>query len=49
MMETIVIGIALKRRVIKMEFLYFMVNVVVIVLIGSFLFKLIERMFDNEV
>ena len=32
-----------------MEFLYFMVNVVVIVLIGSFLFKLIERMFDNEV
>ena len=34
---------------IKMEFLYFMVNVVVIVLIGSFLFKLIERMFDNEV
>ena len=32
-----------------MEFLYFMVNVVVIVLIGSFLFYLIERMFDNEV
>jgi hypothetical protein len=32
-----------------MEFLMFMVNVVVIVLIGSFLFKLIERMFDNEV
>jgi hypothetical protein len=30
-----------------MEFLYFMVNVVVIVLIGSFLFKLIERIFDE--
>jgi len=30
-----------------MEFLYFMVNVVVIVLIGSFLFYLIERMFDK--
>ena len=32
-----------------MEFLMFMVNVVVIVLIGSFVFNLIERMFDNEV
>ena len=32
-----------------MEFLYFMVNVVVIVLVGSFVFNLIERMFDNEV
>ena len=31
-----------------MEFLYFMVNVVVVVLIGSFLFKLIDRMFDND-
>ena len=32
-----------------MEFLYFMVNIVVIVLVGSFVFNLIERMFDNEV
>ena len=30
-----------------MEFLMFMFNVVVAVLIGSFLFSLIERMFDK--
>jgi len=30
-----------------MGFLCFMVNVVVVVLIGSFLFKLIERIFDE--
>ena len=30
-----------------MEFLMFMVNVVVIVLVGSFVFNLIERMFDK--
>jgi len=30
-----------------MEFLIFMFNVVVAVLIGSFLFSLIERMFDK--
>ena len=32
-----------------MEFLMFMFNVVVAVLVGSFVFNLIERMFDNEV
>ena len=31
-----------------MEFLYFMFNVVVAVLVGSFLFRLIERIFDNK-
>ena len=31
-----------------MEFLMFMVNMVVVVLVGSFLFSLIERMFNND-
>ena len=31
-----------------MEFLYFMFNVVVAVLVGSFLFSLIGRMIDND-
>ena len=31
-----------------MEFLYFMVNIVVIVLVGSFVFNLIERMSNND-
>jgi len=30
-----------------MEFLYFMFNVVVAVLVGSFLFRLIEKIFDK--
>jgi len=31
-----------------MEFLMFMLNMVVAVLVGSFLFSLIERMFNND-
>ena len=31
-----------------MEFLYFMFNVVAAVLVGSFLFNLIEKMFNND-
>ena len=31
-----------------MEFFMFMVNVVVAVLVGSYLFSLIERMFSND-
>ena len=31
-----------------MEFLMFMFNVVVAVFVGSFLFSLIERMFNND-
>ena len=49
MMETIVIGIVLRRRVIKMEFFMFMFNVMIAFMVGGVIYHFIERMFDNEV
>ena len=48
MMETIVIGIVLKRRVIKMEFLMFMFNVMIAFAVGGVIYHFIERMFNND-
>ena len=48
MMETIVIGIVQRRRVIKMEFFMFMFNVMIAFTVGGVIYHFIERMFDND-